>query len=459
MKFKFIKKISFLIFLLTPVLFCACKSSPAQGTKIKTDFITSLDQEPFYIQTKHSFEEKKLSNGIPLIIKTSPSQKDCTVNLVIDAEALKDPERKAGIEQITLNLIKLGSASYSSHYISSLEYTDSAYFNCAAHRDYLEFGFSAMPEGLENIIKVFGDVFKTPLMDTEEFSRLKEEALSEREKCLDDSRERLLESLYNRLKAKDSYFTDNSYSAASDISYQDVLSYQKSLLNARKIKIVASGNFKAQDVEKLYSELNAQFGSLKARDYKKRVPSIKTVDLNPSESPVIVSGDGLKNQSLAGVYHVPPVCSAEYIKYSLMSLYIDDILYSDLKEKNKYALDAGTGLITGVIPLGVLMIYDLKTQNDLISYTAELTQKAFDSDAFEKKLDSYKRIYISIVMSSELSSAKTCSQMAMSLVYSGDASDYIKRPYRIRTVTAEDVKKAFNDSIGGSILWFAFSRD
>lgn len=461
MKFKITKKssylISFLISFLALFFILSCKSTSAEGTRIKTDFITSFDQEPFYIQAKNSFEEKKLSNGIPLIIKTSTAQKDCTVRLVIDAESLSNPEQKAGIEEITLKLMKFGSASYSSNYISSLEYTDSAFFELKAHRDYLEFGFTAPLSSLENICAVFADVFKNPLMDTEDFESLISEASELLEKNKDDARQSLLNGACGFLSLQDKYFTVNTYSAKTKLTYQDVFSYQKALLNASKIKIVASGNFTLKDVEKLYSDLNSQFGSLKSKAYKKRSPAVKTLDL-PAEIRT-VSGDGLFNECLMGVYKIPPVCSEEYVKYSLMTLFIDDILYRDIKEKNGYADDIGSGIIAGNIPLGVIMACGLHSQKDLISYSTELIQKAFESGTLDKKIDSFRRIYTSVVMSSELSSSKTCSQMATSLVYSGNASEYIKRPYLIRTVTAEDVKKAYDETLGSKILWFKVSRE
>ncbi len=52
---------------------CGCTStsqvSSYSGTRIKPISYSSLDEEPFYAHNHDSFVEKKLSNGIPVIIK------------------------------------------------------------------------------------------------------------------------------------------------------------------------------------------------------------------------------------------------------------------------------------------------------------------------------------------------------------------------------------------------------
>ena len=71
----------------------------------------------------------------------------------------------------------------------------------------------------------------------------------------------------------------------------------------------------------------------------------------------------------------------------------------------------------------------------------------------EKKLDSYKRIYTSFVMNSEIKAEKTLDQMASSLVYCGDAKEYLKRPYKISKITAAQVREVFDKYVNGKICW------
>ena len=106
------------------------------GTAVKSKIYSSVEEEPFFSQNCNSFFEEKLSNNIPVVIKKSKYQKNCSLALLIESDEIPDKEKKSGIEEITLELMKLGTLEYSNLYISSLEYTDLTKFTSSVHSDF-----------------------------------------------------------------------------------------------------------------------------------------------------------------------------------------------------------------------------------------------------------------------------------------------------------------------------------
>ncbi|MBP5402841.1 MAG: insulinase family protein [Treponema sp.] len=452
------EKIVFSAIFLFLISFTGCKTSDVSGsTKIKTDFIESLEDEPFYKLNQFSFIEKKLSNGIQLVIKKSQNQKDCSLRLVIDSEALSDPKTKSGIEGVTLDLILRGSAEYTDLYVSSLKYTDSAVFMSRVHSDYLELGFTCLASSFENITSVFAKIFKTPLMDTDDFS----EIVKEKQIALKDTKtagERLLDAACAELSSYDRYFFQTDFSADTKLTYQDVVSYQKGLLNARKLRILISGNFTDQEAEHLYTILNAEFGKIPAGSYKKKVPSKNAVDFNSfSEKIKKIPGEEGEKPCALAFYNIPQIAGQDYVKYTLLSMYIDEVLQKELREKQNFVSSAGCGIRAGTVPLGVISIYNIQSEKEGAKNVNQTVNDAIKnsviSEELSKKLDYYKRVYSAIVMSSELSSSKTCDQMAVCSVYCSDAKEYIKRPYYIRRATEQELLSQYNRISESGMFW------
>ncbi|WP_318676878.1 M16 family metallopeptidase [Treponema sp.] len=439
------KIVLILSLLFSEVLFfnCASTNGISGGTRIKTQNYDSLDEEPFYSQNAETFFEKKLSNGIPVIIKKSKNQNSCAVRLVIDSVPLSDSFNKSGLEKITLELMRKGTSKYSELYISSMEYTDSTVFTTKVHQDYLEYGISSQKDRLDTVVEIFAQTFKNPLMDEAEFNEITDQ--------LRNSASPLLTQVYKILNSQDKYFSPCYLTEQASVSYKDVLDYQKGLLNAARITIIASGNFSDEDVENLYKVLENNFSSLKKFNYRKKQPSKKLVQYG--EKFTFVEKKAYQNISALGFADIPFPLGDSYISYALLSLYLDDLIYSHVKEKHSAAQDAGTGVLLSKLNIGIISIYDISSVDKATSNLNEMLENSLTEDFIEKKLDSYKRIYTSFVMNSEIKAEKTLDQMASSLVYCGDAKEYLKRPYKISKITAAQVREVFDKYLNGKICW------
>ncbi|MGN0738923.1 MAG: insulinase family protein [Treponema sp.] len=432
----------------------------AQGTAVKPKTYSSVDDEPFYAQNCNSFFEDKLSNGIPVVIKKSKYQKNCSLALLIDSDEIPDKEKKSGLEEITLELMKLGTSDYSSLYISSLEYTDSTKFTSSVHSDFMQYAIVFPKERISAVIPVFAQTYKKPLLSLEGF----EEILRQKKNSYGDADKKeqvkILQKIYEVLNGTYGGFVPEFYTENSLITYKDVVNCHARLLNAGRIKIVASGNFNDDEVQLLFKVLNENFGNLKSFAFSKKKTSEKKIIASDFESAKLNFVDPeLKQDYSFGIYSIPKPLSINYYNYAVCSLFLDDMLYGYVKEMNNFAEDAGTGTLTGWNNVGIISVYNVRILNNLNEGVQDFILSNFKIETIKKKLDFYKRIYISSVMSAELSSAETVRQMALSLVYSGEAKKYIERPFIIQQITAEEVERSFVEIMSSGIVWLNFINE
>ncbi len=426
---------------------CASNRQSNYGKyKIAPKNYNSIDEEPFYVQNENSFLERKLSNGIPVIIKKSKNQNNCALRLVIKTIPLSNPIKKSGLEELTLNMMTQGTEKYSSLYISSLEYAQSTVFTVNVNPDFLEYGISSTKENLETVIPIFADTFKTPLLNQESF----EKYYHHNDKTLQVT---FLTQVYDILNQEDSYFSPGYLTNESEISLKEISDYHSTMLNASRISIIASGNFLDSEIDALVQSLENQFGKLQSYFFPEKKPLKQKVQ----EPPKLQILENIPNVPIfaLGIFDLPVPLSQEYICFGILSLYLDDFLYLNLKEKNNVVLDAGIGILLSKSAKGLISIYDISTKKNVSVFDSlsDNLNSFLSLDSIEKKLDSYKRIYTSFVMSCELSSEKTLDQMSRSLIYQNDAKEYIKRPYQINKITAEEIRHFYENYIQGKICW------
>lgn len=458
MKKNFIK--NFVFFIILPsflIIFSSCATNSnagsqarVSGTKIQAAAQT-LEQDQFYIINRDSFTERKLSNGIPVIIKKSFNQKNCVVRLVFDRTPTFSGLKNSGVEQVTLELLKAGTKTYSPLYISSLEYTDATKFSGRVHCDYLEFEMNTVREKAPDMASLLAQMLKAPLLNEEDFKEILAFKKAELQKS--DEGKNLLEKIYRDLNSIDSYYDIPFMTEESQIKYSDVVSCHRELVNASRIKILASGNFTDEDIAALIDSLNKNFSDIKSAKFSKKNTALKKFPMDELKKLRAASDEENRNAAI-GVFTIPDIADDQYLSYGLMSLYLDDMLYSQLKEKYSCAGDAGSGIVRAKPAFGTICIYDISQKKDVKPLVKDYIVQNMQTEQINKKLEQYKRIYTSVIQSCEFSASKSVEQMTLSLVYSGDAKSYISKPFKISKLTAEDVKAAFDSTVAEGICWY-----
>lgn len=451
------------VFFSAAVIFSGCASSgksAEQGTAVKLNVYNSVEEEPFFSQNCGSFSERTLSNGIPVAVKKSSRQKNCSLALVIDSSGFARTAEKSGLEEITLELMTKGTKDYSSFYISSLEYTDETHFFTSAHADFLQYGLTFPKERIRSVVPVFAGTFKTPSLSSADFQSLIQKKAEQENGASEQSRLRVLSTLYSVLNAADGSFVPPFYTEASRIEHGDVIRCHSALVNAGRIKIVASGNFDDGDIQELFSILEENFSGIKSVPFEKKAAAEKTFSVSDFEkTEFYFSGAPFAENYACAVYPVPPPLTEEYFQYALASLFFDDILYDCSRKSGGFSGDAGTGVLLGRNNVGVISLFQISSFERLSETVKESLENGCSFDAVKQKLDFYKRVYVSSVMASELSSVQTVRQMALSFVYDKSARSYIERPYRISKITPEEVHSWIDRFFQGGMLWLYFSAE
>lgn len=454
---KFLIKSAFFlnITLILLILLSGCAST--NQTKINLE-VNSLEEEPYYIKNSQTFTQFTLKNGIPVCIKKVPSARTTSLRIVFLAQPLKSPETSGGIAEVCFLQMLYGNSKYSQDEIYTFEYTQQTDFYYKLHRDYYEYGVTTTKDRILKMADVLSSTMLNPRMETKDFLEVYDDCRRFHNNSILTSRMQVLSKINKDLFVKDKYFMPLNYTAETKFSASDVKNFQQNLLNASRIKILATGNFSDKDIEDLKKKITDDYSVLKAKGYTKLDPALtqeqysKALESLNKEN-IISRSQEQKNCAL-GIYPVPAFDSPDYEAYAVLSLMADDVLYSGLKDHSQSVSSCGTGLFTGLLNTGVISLTDVSETRAVVTKAQNLLKGTLTAEYIQSKLDYYKNVCIGLLSSQDAVSQAVCDKMTVSQVYFNDPAKYIERSFKVRKLTAQQVIDVYNRTIGKNIVWY-----
>lgn len=123
-------------------------------------------------------EEKKLSNGLTLIVVPDHEQDGIVVALQLPIGRFSDPAGKEGVCELTVGLISKGTESFSSdEFASRLENAGATLFSDVGE-EHCVYGIRMLASSAQAIFPIFVEMFSRPRFAAEEFQRLQREMVT-----------------------------------------------------------------------------------------------------------------------------------------------------------------------------------------------------------------------------------------------------------------------------------------
>lgn len=438
--------LAFIVF----VLFAAALFSCASNKR------AAQDESFFYEDNLPQFKEAQLSNGIPVVLKNIPFEKNLEIRILFMGGASVCPKNKSGLDQLTFDLLSDCNPSVKELSARGLYFPVSA---CLS--DYSYYGFNSGAPDFFNSLDAFAASLLEPTYNHQDY--LKKEAAASAE-ALDKSesaRYQLLESLKKQIFFGSPYLEGYYYKKTSRVSEYDIEKNLAALLNASRIQIIAAGNFsykepvgtKGKRQKKsdsllfeersaaLLEKLEGLFGTIKAESWS--APNIAALNLANKKDLSIKSDFATNDYYAALCVAAPSRSDSDYEAFALATLALDSVLRRELVEAKKIASYAGTAVLNAKQSAALIIMGGQKSEANLKESLAAAMDMFPGYDELAGVLDVYKNIYVSRVVGSSHNAGATLDQIASGLVYQNNAASFIERTKKIRAATVQDVIDAY----------------
>ncbi len=415
-----------------------------------------VENQSIYSENTVQFIETELDNGIPVIIKNIPSEKNIEVRLLFDGGASVCPTDKSGIYSLAFDLLAENPrvkklSSYGKYFPVNGTGNDSAYYGMSA-------AASDFDEGLE----AFAASFIEPEYSHSDYLLLESQSAGRALDRQESPKYLLLDAVSRTMFDGSPYSNGIYYETSSRISEYDIEKFLKKIQNAAEMKILVAGNLTFSDgelkrrvkKEKLTEEdiltersavlrekLQRLFGGI---DYDETLrPRIPEISFRGKKDILVKSEFAGGEYYSALCFKAPVRGSEDYEAFAVSTMVLDGMLKHDFVEPQPSVSFCGTAVLNGK-QSAVLVISGGKSEGEAIHKAVSDSLDLFpEENDLSSRLDMFKNIYISKIAASTHNAEATLDQITSSIVYEGGPKKYLDRIEKIRGLTAADVITAY----------------
>ena len=441
-----LKKLAFFLAVLFSLLIFSCASSKGR----------SQEDSLFYEQNFPLFKQAELSNGIPVTFKNIPLEKNLELRIIFLGGASVCPRNKAGLDQLTFNLLLDSNPKIKELASRGLYYSVSA---CLL--DYSYCGFNCSAQDFFESLEAFAPSLLSPEYSHQDYLKKEAAASAEAFDQSENPRYELLESVKKQIYASTPYLEGPYHKKTSRVSEYDIEKNLAQLLNASRMQIMVAGNFSYKETSAaktkqkkkgeaqlfderaaaLLEKLEGFFGGVQKSSWS--APQTDSLNI-PKKKELLVRSEFIGSDYCAALCVAAPSRSDEdYEAFALSSLALDSVLRRELVEAKKIASYSGSAVLNAKKSAALVLMGGVK-QDLNYKQSLDAAFAAFPKyDELLSVLDVYKNIYVSRVVGSSHNAGATLDQMASSAVYQKNPMSFIEKTKKIRAATVQDVADAF----------------
>ena len=410
--------------------------------------------ETYYEKNASSFEVLYLDNGIPLIVKQNTNQEVVSLSIMIEGgNALFNPSQ-SGIENMTLSLMTRGSSSYTYEDMQKWLHATKGSISGYTANGYSYFSLNCINHYFSDLFLVFADAFLYPSFIEKEFENVKTENIQSLQSIMNDPFSLVQYNAERAVYKNHPFETDirPTIETIQTVSLDQIRGFHKTLLNSKRITIVAAGNF---DPEYLKKRLNAVLYLLPSQDYVS--PVIPQVTIS-ADTMVMSHPSAAGTGFLVKTNPFPQFDDSDYIPSILACTVYSEILHNVVREKYGACYSVGNSPVLSKAPYMMLYIHSASDIENIPSYLNEAQTlmsegKVIDSKdpvtseftylTLEETLNGYKNSLINALFSAYITSSGEVNQIMGSLHLTGEKEAYLKLLKRIEEVSCDDIMRVF----------------
>lgn len=395
--------------------------------------------------TVEDFTKRYLTNGIPVVYKQNRGSKIVVFRMVFEGGTSALDASMGGLEDLTLDLVLRGSEKYSYDTISQLEYEKSFSFTSSSGKDYATAGFVCIQRDLSEVLAIFSDCMMNPTLSEADYNQKMTEASSAIASKKSDPSGALSLALSKTAFEGHPYATTSSITEESykNLNLNLAKGLYQSLINALRIKFVVVGNFSADLINDFTASLEQNFGNIPRKAFS--IPKIPKIPVNTKA--VRVANEQAGNTGyVAGFFECPNRSDDDYIPFAIATMYLDELFFSQVREKSGAVYSINTGVIGGKEMVGVISVYKASEKKQLKKLILDAIL-SFDGNHLDKYMAQYKNKYITSLFSSSQTASGVANSIVSSMNYLHSESAYLERADLIQQVATKDVIAAFKKYI------------
>ena len=193
----------------------------------------------------------KLDNGLQLIMVEDHELELFTAALLIKSGATFDPTGKAGLANITNEMLRLGTTHRSSEQIEFELDSIGAYLSISSNWDGTYVSIDAISKKFDQAMEIFSDIILNPTFPEEELSILKSRLLGEIKVRKDRPQTIASESFYKLLFSKHPYAQPlaGTEESVSSISREDIFAFYQKFFIPNNAVMVVAGDINPQQIK------------------------------------------------------------------------------------------------------------------------------------------------------------------------------------------------------------------
>ncbi len=415
-----------------------------------------------------SFETFVLSNGIPVIVKKSDSSRVRAIALVIRGGSAAASPETAGIESLALKVMARGSADYDYEAIRSLLDETSSSMGGACDFDASYYSLNTLDKYFDRLLPVWIDTITRPALAREDFDKeLSNAVLALQSKEQDPWAK-------TGLAANELFFAGHPYAASPDgtgaslagASLGAVEAWYESRMRAGTLFVVAVGDY---DASSLRASLERGLGAIPpGGELPARAPSIERSGAGTLAKVEFPQSKGVGY--LRGDFPAPSYDDADYVDLSLGMSVFSDLLFHVVRDKYGAAYSPMATVRSFDANYGTVALYRTSVPGKAKAYIDEAAAvlasgrgMALDPESsadgyapIPEILDSIKAQFVYSTYESQAANAAIASQIARSVLSTGDYRYYLLFVDRIGEVTPEGIDRALRKYLfGGKLTWVA----
>jgi len=389
-------------------------------------------------------QEFRLANGLKVLLVERHDLPLVQVRVVFRAGRLYEPADKAGLADLTANLLTKGTASLSATEIAeSIDFVGGS-LAVSADTDMATVGLAVMKKDLPTGMELLGDVLTNPAFSADELERAREQAIARLQSSLDDA-DAVLGAAYDREVYGNHPYGRNqlgSEASLATLEREDVVAFHQARYRPDGAFAVIVGDVTRAEVEARFGQALANWkGKLAGLEVPKLPTPVKgkrvtLVDMDVNQSYVMWGNQSFNRNN--------PEYYATSLMLSILGGGMNSRLFAEVRDRQGLAYGVWSSnrmeLTSGTVMVG-LQTKNASTKQALASIQHEMARMAKDGVTPKELADAKSSMLGYFPM--QLESNADLAQMLTRIEFYGLGADYLSRfADRIGAVDREAIRRA-----------------